>query len=92
MQAQELYQVDIFSPDGSRIVRQFVAEFNALSWDHTRPESCLYAGDQQGGKTLEIASPNDPVIENNYKLYNTDDLFSTDFRFTRFNESFCIRG
>jgi hypothetical protein len=92
LQSQDLYRVDILSPSGSEVVRQFVAEFGSLSWDHNRPESCLYAGDQQGGRTLEFASPNDPVIENNYRLYKTGGLFSTGFRFSKFNEAICGSG
>ena len=89
LQAQELYQVDILSPTDSEILRQFVAEFSPRSWDHNRPESCLYAGDQQGGRTLEFSSPNDAVIENNYRLYKTGGLFSTRFLFSKFNETIC---
>jgi hypothetical protein len=92
LQSQDLYRVDILSPSGSEIVRQFVAEFSRLPWDHNRPESCLYAGDQQGGRTLEFTSPNDPVIENNYRLYKTGGLFSTGFRFSKFNETICGSG
>ena len=89
LQSQELYRVDILSPDGSDVVRQFVAEFNPRTWDHDRPEPCLYAGDQQGGRTLEISTFNDPVIENNYRLYRTGGLFATGFRFSKFEASRC---
>ena len=89
LQGQELYLVEILSPDGSETKRQFIAEFYPLSWDHRRPEPCLYAGDQQGGRTLEFTTFNDPVIENNYRLYETEGLFETGFYFPRFDTDRC---
>ena len=89
LQSQELYLVAVHTPDGSETSRQFVAEFSPLSWDHNRPESCLFAGDQQGGRTLEFSTHNDPVIENNYRLYRTGGLFDTQFHFARFDASRC---
>lgn len=83
-----LFLVEIFDPESSEVVRQFVAEFYPLSWDHNRPEPCLYAGDQQGGHMVEFRG-SDPVIENNYRLYRTSGLFGTEFRFSMFQSALC---
>ena len=87
LQNQELYLVEV-EPKNSD-TRRFVAEYYPRSWDPNRPEPCLYAGDQQGGRILEIKYPNDPVIENNYRLYNAQSLFGTSFRFSQFESSQC---
>ena len=87
LQRQELYLIEVtpqLSPS-----RQFVAEYYPVSWDLSRPDPCLYAGDQQGGRIREIKTYNDPVIEQNYRLYRTDSIFETDFRFSQFNVSRC---
>lgn len=87
LQRQELYLVEVRPPNSP--VRQFVAEYYSVSWDRSRPEPCLYAGDQQGGRLLEIKNPNDPVIERNYRLYRTNGLFETRFRFSEFPSDKC---
>ena len=77
LQNQELYLIEV-EPQNST-TRRFVAEYYPRSWDPNCPEPCLYAGDQQGDWILEIKYPNDPVIENNYRLYHTQSLFGTSF-------------
>ena len=86
-QRQELYRVEV-RPENSQ-TREFVAEYYPISWDQSRPEPCLYAGNQQGGRSVEIKNPNDPVIENNYRQYRTDSLFATTFRFSQFEAARC---
>ena len=87
LQEQELYVVKVDPTDSSP--RRFVAEYYQLSWDQTRRDTCLYAGDQQGGRIREISNPNDPVIEGRYQFYHTGGLFETQFRYSQFNVSLC---
>jgi hypothetical protein len=91
LQSQELYLVEVRPADSSG-TRRFVAEYYPISWDHNRPEPCLYAGDQQGGRIVEIKRYNDPVIQNNYRLYRTAGLFATQFRYTRFQHQCAVEG
>ena len=50
---------------------------------------CLYAGNRQGGTIQEVEDPNDSVIEGIYTDYIMNDEFTTDFKFSHFDESIC---
>lgn len=58
------------------------------SWD-AQKTPCFYAGDSQGGHLYEVESPNDSLIEGTYTDYIVDNLFSTDYLFSKFNETYC---
>ena len=47
---------------------------------------CLYAGDGQGGPENENV---DSVIQGNYTHYITDDLFSTEWAYSRYTAATC---
>ena len=87
LQMQDLYQIEVSNTNS--FPRRFVAELYDLTWDPTRKDHCLYAGDQQGGRILEISNPNDPVIQGVYTFYRTQGLFDSHFQYTQFNESIC---
>ena len=70
------------------ITRRFVANREDFTWD-LRPTTCLYAGNRQGGKIAEVESPNDPVIQGEYKDYKVSDAFATDFAYAQFDQSVC---
>ena len=81
------YTVKVTPADGD--VRDFIGSWDPLTWDYTRTP-CLYAGNQQGGKEIEFKGFTDSVIEGHYWQYTVDDLFSTEFKFSQFNDSQCI--
>ena len=46
--------------------------------------------DQQGGPIAEVLDPNDSVIEGEYFDYETEGLFATSYKFSRFEEQQCV--
>ena len=68
--------------------RHFIAELHHRTWDKT-PEQCYYTGDSQGGHSGLVVSPDDSVIEGNYKEYILDGLFATDYRYGQYEEENC---
>ena len=81
--------VDSASEGGSP--RSFLGEFYHLKWDKSR-ESCLYAGNAQGGPSYEVEDPNDSVLEGRYSEYiisNEDRVFDTQYKYSQFDESRC---
>uniref|UniRef100_A0A1X7VGN5 VWFD domain-containing protein n=1 Tax=Amphimedon queenslandica TaxID=400682 RepID=A0A1X7VGN5_AMPQE len=82
----QLYTIQV-SPVGGTS-RQFIGELYQRSWDRSfRP--CLYVGSSQGGKLKDIPGPSDSVIEGSYIDYLVPGLLATDFKFSRFKNSFC---
>ena len=83
----ELYVVTVTPQDGSP-PRSFLAEQFVRTWEN-RPGPCLYAGNAQGGWSGEVNSLNSPVIQGGYKDYIVNELFETDYTYSRFDEQNC---
>ena len=49
----------------------------------------LYVGSRQAGSINEVESPNDPVIEGQYKDYIVESMFGTEYQFSHFDISRC---
>jgi hypothetical protein len=81
------YSVTVSHPDAER-ERTFTAILYDFNWEFGR-QPCFYAGNQQGGPIAEVLDPNDSVIEGEYFDYETDGLFATDYKFSRFDEYQC---
>jgi predicted secreted protein len=81
------FAITVRPPSGS--VRRFFADIHPETWD-LENRHCLYAGSGQGGRTYEVPSLPDTVIEGRYSYYKTDDsdLFQCAYRYSRF-ESVC---
>ena len=81
------FAITVRPPSGS--VRRFFADIHPETWD-LENRHCLYAGSGQGGRTYEVPSLPDTVIEGRYSYYKTDDsdLFQCGYRYSRF-ESVC---
>ena len=75
------FAVTVKTPSGGE--RRFFAELYQHTWDSGN-KPCLYAGNSQGGKTFEVRSLPDPVIEGHYSYYIVDNLFSPNFKFSQF--------
>ena len=60
-----------------------------MTWEfEERP--CLYVGNSQAGPLGERdVDPNDSVIEGSYMDYRVDSMFSSDFKFSHFEETRC---
>ena len=58
------------------------------TWDHTRA-TCYYVGNAQGGPAHSHDAV-ESVIQGNLLQYETSTLFSPDFDFSQFSDSFCI--
>ncbi len=81
------YTVNV-NPDDSS-ARSFVAEVYSRTWDKRR-ESCLYAGNSQGGSYSELQDPGlpaDSIIQGNFKEYQTTGLYATQWTYSMFNEA-----
>ena len=81
------YSVTVIHPDAER-ERTFTAILYQFNWEFGR-QPCFYAGNQQGGPIAEVLEPNDSVIEGEYFDYETNELFATDYKFSRFDEYQC---
>ena len=82
------YSITVTHPDASR-ERTFTALLYQFNWEFA-PQPCFYAGNQQGGPIAEVMEPNDSVIEGEYFEYQTGGLFSTSFKYNRFEENQCV--
>ena len=69
--------------------RRFLAMLDTPLWDKSRKGYCLYAGNSQGGKLVELESPNDSVIEGEYTDYMVSDSFAYEFSYSHFDDSEC---
>ena len=74
------YSVTVSYPSAPE--RTFVAEYDERDWCDNRP--CFYAGNRDGGSISEVRSL-DSVIEGMASSYVVEDLFSTDFEFSKYN-------
>ena len=69
--------------------RVFVGWLYPITWEK-RLEYCIYAGNSQGGSSVEIPSPfNDPVLEGMYTDYMIGTPFGNEFQFNHFEEGRC---
>ena len=69
--------------------RRFVTFLHSPTWDRRGKEYCLYGGNRQGGGIFEIESPNDPVIQGQYRDYIVGKQFGVEFVYTHFDSSQC---
>ena len=74
------YSLTVSYPNAAE--RTFVAKYDERDWFDNRP--CLYAGDSDGGRVSEVPT-SDSVIEGTASSYVVQDLFSTDFEFSKYN-------
>ena len=65
--------------NGGTATRSFTARRFDATWD-AEDKPCLYAGDGQAGPD---------ILEGNYLDYQVEDMFDTDFRFSKFRAGFC---
>ena len=84
---EDRYSITVSHPDAER-ERMFTAILYDFNWEFAR-QPCFYAGNQQGGPIAEVMDPNDSVIEGEYFDYQTEELFATGYKFTRFEENQC---
>ena len=78
----------IVHPDSP--VRHVPVWLENSSWDERKTHTpCIYGGDSQGGHLYEVKSPSDSLIEGTYTDYIVDNLFSTNYLFSKFNETYC---
>ena len=80
----------IVNPDDSS-ARSFIAEVYSRTWDK-RQESCLYAGNSQGGSYSEIQDPSlpaDSVIQGSFRDYRTTGLYATQWTYSKFEAEAC---
>lgn len=82
------YIVIVNHPSHLSPSRTFIAELHPATWDGKRKQ-CLYVGNAQSGPINEVDMPNDNVIEGNYVSYEVSGLFTSDFKFTQFQENKC---
>ena len=80
------YVIQVDHPDSDP--RVFTGLLAGYSWERDR-ENCFYVGNRQAGTIVEVNDPNDPVIEGTYSDYQMTDAFSTDFKFSHFDEDRC---
>ena len=85
----DYYTVSVTSASDPTAVRSFVAERGDVTWNKLE-ETCLYAGNSQGGSVIEVDEPNDPVIEGSFKEYQMNGLFETDYVYAQFEEDRCL--
>ena len=64
--------------------RRFFAYLYGRTWDR-KQKPCLYAGNSQGGRTMEVPSLSGSVIEGRYKHYSVDGLFDPKFEYSQFH-------
>lgn len=86
LDVESLFALSVHHPQSA--ARTFVVEYFTLKWDSSR-DTCLYAGNSQGGPLLEIDDPefNDAVIEGNYLDYIVDGLFTNSYTFSQFRST-----
>ena len=85
------YTVEV-NPDDSSECRSFTAEVLSRTWDKRR-ESCLYAGNSQGGSYNELQDPGlpaDSVIQGSFRDYQTTGLFTTQWTYSQFRSIPCF--
>ena len=63
--------------------RRFFAWRHHRTWDK-KSQTCLYAGDAQGGVPYEVTSLSGSVIEGTYAEYIVSGLFATVYKYERF--------
>ena len=85
---QNRYAITVTHPNAER-ERTFTAILYDFNWEFGR-QPCFYAGNQQGGPIAEVLDPNDSVIEGEYFDYETEGLFATRYKFSRFEEQQCV--
>ena len=83
--SNEHFAITVRPPSGG--VRKFFADIHPQTWD-LKNQHCLYAGSGQGGRTYEVPSLPDTVIQGRYVDYKTDGLFAYGYQYSRF-ESTC---
>lgn len=81
---EDAYIVELHPPN--KPSRRFLGYFSRYGWDHTR-ENCIYVGDSNGGRTYELPSADDSVIEGMISDYRMDDNFDTSFVYSEFEDS-----
>ena len=71
--------------------RRVGAFLEAHRWDGT-PQSCLYAGNSQGGPLgeVKVSDPQDSLIEGDINDYRMQSAFATNYRFEQFDETSCL--
>ena len=75
------------SPPG-RPARRFISHRSSRAWDRSR-RACHYAGNSQGGRSGELSTADDSVIEGNYKDYLVKDLYANEFLYNKFENERC---
>ena len=68
--------------------RSFVGIKGGVTWEFEK-RPCLYVGNSQGGPIDEVVGPNDSVIEVEYTDYKVMDMFSTSYKYNKFEEGKC---
>lgn len=84
---QAAYVITVTHPNAPG-PRSFVGPLVSWTWEK-RYEPCLYVGSRQAGSINEVESPNDPVIEGQYKDYIVESMFGTEYQFSHFDISRC---
>ena len=75
-----LYNVTVLPKDSAP--RSFLGNNFPQTWDNT-VEPCLYVGNSQGGPSGEVPDLTGSVIEGRYTEYMVNDMFATDFKYSR---------
>lgn len=79
---QDFVVLKFLNQDGS--IRKTVGGImGSRPWESTE-ESCVYAGDSEGGQMYEILKPNVSLLDGSYEDYIVEDLFGTEFKFSQF--------
>ncbi len=71
--------------------KNFTGILYGLTWEF-KDGPCLYAGNRQAGPIAEVDRPDDPVIDGLYSEYKVDGLFTTTYKYGRFDEGMCGTG
>ena len=89
MPVNNRYQINVPSRSLPNTDRSFTGIFYEFNWSHER-KPCLYAGNRQAGPIYEIPSPNDPVIEGNYRDYKVPGAFEEEgYKYGLFDSDRC---
>lgn len=89
MPVNNRYQINVPSRSLPSTDRLFTGIFYEFNWSHER-KPCLYAGNRQAGPIYEIPSPNDPVIEGNYRDYKVPGAFEEEgYKYGLFDSDRC---
>ena len=87
------YVITVRYPGGTP--RRFIGMLSDVTWEFEK-RPCYFVGNGQGGKLSreEVAppDPNDSVIEGHYSDYAVDFLFSTGYKYSRFNDDRCTNS